>query len=123
MLANFDSIDTHGTACNCSSCAPGASLTSALHASGCDCLACENKQNQNQKQNQKQVQVQVAAQQRQAVQTTLHETHGVTCACSNCRQTLARLYGPAPAMAYETKDEDGIKRSPDYYAQIIQVCI
>lgn len=57
--------------------------------------------------------------------TKNNENHGIVCECDSCHQDvtlpLMRRYGPPPAMAYETQDEDDIKRSADYYAQVKQM--
>ena len=45
--------------------------------------------------------------------------HAPGCQCNSCVKFF--LHGPLSASAYETKDDDGNKRSADYYAQVIQV--
>lgn len=57
--------------------------------------------------------------------------HGLGCSCTSCNMEggalrYKHLYGPPPAAAteYQTKEEAGsgaAQRSPDYYAQVIQV--
>ena len=57
------------------------------------------------------------------------QQHGMLCNCTSCQPPPPSLskynswYGQPPsAMAYETKDDNGTKRSSDYYAQVLQVC-
>ena len=45
-------------------------------------------------------------------------SHAPGCQCDSC---VHFFRGPLSASAYETEDDDGSKRSADYYAQVIQV--
>lgn len=108
-IGNFDMGD-HGIACDCDSCSQPTASATSLHALGCDCLACAGAQ------------VEGGIGQTEG-QVVFDDNYSSGCACPSCRRVPTHRYGPAPAMAYETMDEDGIKRSPDYYAQIIQVRI
>ncbi len=72
-------------------------LNDPTHPTNCACAGCGNNNNNN---------------------NSHVANHPLGCQCDGCVKVT---FGPLSVSAYETKDEDGTKRSPDYYAQVIQV--